>query len=139
MQIKKKENPVMIKNINIENAHNKPSNNYKPDIIPDKLSRPSKKTLTIEERTNNYEDRAQPYEMARSKSRKSMSAVNNKAAMPESWFCETCKKINKPYEYKCQGKLIFIQTAERLTQLNEKFLKLLLPPALITDPNLHFK
>ncbi len=103
MQIKsKKENPVIIKNINNE-SHNttNPNSNVKQE---DKSTyKTNKRTLTIEEKSSNYEDRAQPYEMVRSKSRKAMSTITNKNLMPESWFCEGCKKINKPYEYKCQG------------------------------------
>lgn len=112
--ISKKESPVILKNILNTNddkqihsskqekiEENKPSFNYKSN----------KNTLTVE---NNYEDRIQPFEMVRSKSRKTMSTVvtaekserNNSISQQknaiETWFCDFCKKLNKPYEYKCQ-------------------------------------
>ena len=112
MQIKnKKDNPVVVKNIqyNSENINsNKPTilkQEEKNEKIIEKPSiRTNKRTVNIEEKISNYEDRVQPYEMVRSKSRKSISTVTTKNIMPETWFCEGCKKINKPYEYKCQGK-----------------------------------
>ena len=112
MQMKnKKENPVIIKNINLE-SQNPGNTNTKQEDKP--IYKSNKRTLTIEEKSSNYEDRAQPYEMVRSKSRKAMSTHSNKNLMPESWFCEACKKINKPYEYKCQGNLsLIIKIAEK--------------------------
>jgi hypothetical protein len=148
--VTKKENPVIMKNLNIptdpgENTNvirtnskkvfspvtnvnnnpikNDPSNISKPSnsISPDKpvsvVSRPStgKKNISLEERSSNYDDRITPFDMQRSKSKKSITTVTtvntvnikNKSLSPDNWICNYCNSINKPYEYKCRGKKIY--------------------------------
>ncbi len=103
----KKDTPVLIKTAinNINDNNESKVTPAKIQVSPNKtLYRSNKKNLTIEDNDEAYEERIRPISMTRSKSRKSMSAVqSNKTPVPESWYCENCSKINKPYEYKCQG------------------------------------
>lgn len=69
---------------------------------------------------SNYDDRIQPFEIIKSKSKKNIvvsnqisnnqstnppsqkSSNNNMTGIPDNWICEICTSINKAYEYKCQ-------------------------------------
>jgi hypothetical protein len=133
----KKENPVVMKNLqmpiespsennniiktsskkifssaNITNVNNVTNvTNLKSEPSPDKLiHRPSssKKNISSEEKSANYDDRIQPFEIQRSKSKKSINtptlANKNNILSPDNWICDFCNTINKPYEFKCHGK-----------------------------------
>jgi hypothetical protein len=109
-----------IKNESQNQNISKQSNSISPDkpiSVPSRHST-GKKNISLEDK-NNYEDRITPFDMQRSKSKKSITTVTtlvqgntinsinkekNNSLTPDNWICDYCNSINKPYEYKCRGK-----------------------------------
>jgi hypothetical protein len=114
-----------IKNESQNQNISKQSNSVSPDKPVSVPSRPStgKKNISLEEKSN-YDDRITPFDMQRSKSKKSITTVTtlnqgntiinsiskdkNSALSPDNWICDYCNTINKPYEYKCRGILNYL-------------------------------
>jgi hypothetical protein len=106
----KKDNPVCIKNLSKpDNRDNVTSScsSVKESISQfernDKqfISRPGKKTISIEEKSYTAgEDRILPLEIARSKSKKNINTIDN-------WTCENCNTVNKSLEMKCRGIFLY--------------------------------
>jgi hypothetical protein len=107
----KKENPVIVRNVLTENNdivnHSKhPSQFSKKNFVAvtpnDKTpTRNAKKTTSLDDKSNAYEDRVQQTEFVRSKSKKSLSKAN--LNIQDAWSCDYCLSLNKANEHKCHG------------------------------------